>query len=803
MWNLVKRHSDRALAAGLGLAMLVIYAATAAPAVLYGDSGELQLAAARAGIAHPTGYPLYLMLGWLWTHLWPTALSYAGRLNLMSAFFAASAVALLFLTVRRFLRQADITHRPALDRGIALIAAALLGVSPLFWSQAVIAEVYALNALIVAGLLYFLLRWLGEARRPTDLVGLALVIGLGFAHHRTILFWLPAVALTLWLAGRAAPARRIARRRLLLLLGLMVAPLLLYLFIPLRAPASTYLTVPVEPAQPLQLYDNSLSGFMSYVLGRSFEGSLQPSLLSGARLSAAFDLLRQQFTWFGVILGVMGLLTLTTPRRRLLLSATLPTYILLVAFNLIYAIGDIAVYYIPTFIIWVIWCGAGVAALADRLGSLTLRWKAAPARPDAGLYRTLFRRIQVLVAWLAVGLISLLPIVMLIVNLPGVSRRNDTAAWLQWQQILAQDLPEGSVLVSNDRDDMMPLWYFQRVEGQRPDLIGLFPKIVADGRWDDIGMVLDRALASGRPVYLIKAMPGLEVKVDTEPAPANLIRVRGLASACPSDAPALDIGMSDKIRLYGYTRVPYSVAPGGDLTVTLCWESVRRATANYATFVQILDRAGNRILGSDHIPGGVYYPISLWKPGEKVRDAHRLAIPKDLPAGSYRLYAGMYLYPSMERLGDADLGFIGVKTTIWTQPRPAPVPTAYTFDDKVSLLGYELRKEGQSLLLSLEWQTLRRMGHNYTTFVHLIDAQNKIVAQADSQPLGGSYPTSIWDQDEIVMDAYRLPIEMDMPKGRYRLRIGLYRLETMGRLTVYAAGKPLGDYVELQEVAWP
>ena len=76
------------------------------------------------------------------------------------------------------------------------------------------------------------------------------------------------------------------------------------------------------------------------------------------------------------------------------------------------------------------------------------------------------------------------------------------------------------MLISNDRDEMMPLWYMQQVEGRRPDLAGVFPLLLTGDGWATIGQVVDRALATGRPVSLIKPMPGLEIKAQLGPSDA-------------------------------------------------------------------------------------------------------------------------------------------------------------------------------------------------------------------------------------------------------------------------------------------
>ncbi|MGQ9516644.1 MAG: glycosyltransferase family 117 protein [Anaerolineae bacterium] len=803
MGNWIRRFSDQIIAATSGLLSLCVYTATLAPSVLMADAGEFQFAAPLAAIAHPTGYPLYLILGWLWSQIYPFGTP-AYKMNLLSAVFASAAVSLMYLVLLRFIRLAGFLRHPGLHRGIALLAALLLAFSPTFWSQAVIAEVYALNALLTAGLLYALLTWLQDGKDWKGLIPTAAFFGLGLAHHRTIILWLPAIILTIWLAEAGSRPKRLAWKHLAWLLVPALLPLLVYLYVPIRAPATPYLEIPLRSDAPLRLYTPSLAGFLNYVLGRSFEGAIRFQLLTPARLEMAAGFLDQQFSPAGIILGLVGLAWLVWERRWLLLALTAGAVLPLIGFNCVYDIGDIAVFFIPVYQLWAIWMGLGITWLCRQAGDLVVRLGTRSARN--GLLR--FGRFSMgshhFAGWVVLTITFALPIYLFIQTLPHADRHNDWDAWIYWKRILAEPLPAGAVLVSNDRDEIMPLWYFQYIESARPDLIGLFPQIMMnDHAWEDIGLVIDQALASGRPVYLIKPMPGMEVKYRLASAGAEMVKVEGYAAESAPQRPA-DAPIGDVIRLVGYDHSPYSVVPGQDLTVTLYWEPLARMKANYSSFVQLLDQAGNRVAGSDHLPGGDYYPTRLWKPGERLADTHHFTVPADLPPGPYQLYAGLYLYPSIERLGDARLGFVGVKTTVESIPRIMPHPLQVRFGDVILLWGYEYRKEGQSILLTLEWQALQEMAINYTTFIHLVDSAGTIVSQADSQPRGGSYPTSIWDKGEVVIDAYRLPIELDTPAGEYSLIMGLYRLETMQRLPAFDEhGNPLGDAVLLAKITWP
>ena len=102
------------------------------------DTFEFQVVAPHLGIAHPTGYPLYLLLGKLFSLLPVGAVAW--RLNLASAVFALGA------TVAVFRLGLALSRRPL----PALVGAVALGLVPIYWSQAIVAEVYTLHALIVA-----------------------------------------------------------------------------------------------------------------------------------------------------------------------------------------------------------------------------------------------------------------------------------------------------------------------------------------------------------------------------------------------------------------------------------------------------------------------------------------------------------------------------------------------------------------------------------------------------------------------------------------------------------------------------
>jgi hypothetical protein len=615
---------DLLIAVLLGGASFALYAVTLAPTVLAGDGGEFQFVPYLLGVAHPTGYPLYTVLGWLWSHLLPFW-DVAYRMNLFSALWAALAVALLYPLTRSLLRQVFPALSLSIHRLIAIAAAVTFAVTPTLWSQAIIAEVYGLHIFFVVLIFYLLLSW-GEGRQPRHLLLAALTFGLSMTHHSTTLLLAPAILVYVWLVDQRV---YLDWRLLLKCLLLLLVPLLLYLYIPLRAPQTPYLRLPLTEGHDLVLYENTLPNLVNFVLGGPFSGSVDFSVNLGERLTMAWGFLRNEVSWAGAILAFIGVVGLATgfPKagsgrgdaanrsmRLAVLALTGLTYIVSVAFNLVYTIGDIYVMYISSYMMLALWMAVAV-----------------------GMGASLVRRRQA-ASVVLVLLFLALPIRLFFSNLSTLDQSDNTGARTGWETLLTEPLPSGAILISNDRNEIMPMWYFQYVDGRRTDLLGLFPQVTAD--YPTLGHVLDLALSTGRPVYLVKEMPGIEIRVEAE-AEGKLWRVDGPA-ADAEPAYSSDAVLGDAVALVGHDRWPEKALPGDTVQVSLVWEALRPMDTVYHSFVHLQDTGGQTVTQSDRQPGGVYYPTTVWQPGERLRDDHLLRIPADAPQGVYRIVAGMY-----------------------------------------------------------------------------------------------------------------------------------------------------------------
>lgn len=412
-------------------ALLAVYLKSMAPGLTwahYGaDGGDLITAAAVGGVAHPTGYPLYLLLARGFQMLPIGSLAY--RTNLLSAFSALLAVLTVYFWTLRSLSQERFSV-------LAALASALtLGLAPLFWSQAIIGEVYTLHVLLVAlALAMFTAPQEGIARGWRDFL-LGLGVGLALTNHVTSIFLLPIVVYPL-LAPRASVRARIASAGFCLL-G-MAFGLTLYAILPWRA----RFMPPVNWGNPTTW--QSLGWLVSGALYRSDAWLLTwPAVAE--RLQSLAGLALQQFGISGLLLGLTGLIVFFTPSR--LTWTTLWIASTSVGFALVYASQDWVTLLLPAILCFAIWIGVGVSRLTSRL-EMRLR----------GSGRLL------MVAFLA-------PVILqAISHWNQVDASHDLRAENFGRLVMGQS-PENSIIVARGDQAIFALWYYHFALQERPDIM--------------------------------------------------------------------------------------------------------------------------------------------------------------------------------------------------------------------------------------------------------------------------------------------------------------------------------------------
>jgi len=337
------------LPTAVGLVLLTCYWFTLAPTATEIDSGELCAAVHTMGVAHPTGYPLYLIVGKLFDL--PPLGEPARRIAFMSAVSAATAGALICGMV------ISLTGVGA----AGVLGGLAAGLNWWVWPQANQAEVYAFHALLVCLLLAMFMRWLDDYS-PRRLNQLAFFSGLALTHHRTSMFFVAPVLLWAVIATRPRSGRLLSRTVVCALL-----PLLLYLWLPFRAAQ--------HPPLNWGNTSGSLRFFIEHVSGRAYLPLAFGANAASAWTQIQLTLLRlwKQFGAAGLGLALVGMAAMArSPRVRPLGVSLIVGFLAVLVWSASYDVPDRDVFYVPGIIVVAAWCGAGLGEAVRSVRALKL-----------------------------------------------------------------------------------------------------------------------------------------------------------------------------------------------------------------------------------------------------------------------------------------------------------------------------------------------------------------------------------------------------------------------------------------------
>ncbi len=352
-------------------AMMMIFGLTRAPSVTFIDSGELASVASILGIAHPTGYPLFTLLGRLVVML-PLGGEEIVRLNVFASLVTALAVGVAYWLMLELITQTRSARRPAQVRpvpswmqvAVAGSGALVVGTSTTVWAQAVAIEVYALHLLLISLVLVTFLAGLDEQLRASAgsgrlLVLSAFLLGLAFSNHLTTVLLLPGLA---YLYGATLSLARPSLKRLAKLAPWFALGLTPYGYVMIRSAA----VPPLDWGHPA-----TMERFLWHVSGKQYRSWIFSSMESAERQLGYFiDRLPQEYWWGALMLAGLGMVVLWKRRRRLFWFLVI-LFVSCVAYAINYDIHDIDSYFLLAFV--VIGCVAAVGAsrLADLLSE---RW---------------------------------------------------------------------------------------------------------------------------------------------------------------------------------------------------------------------------------------------------------------------------------------------------------------------------------------------------------------------------------------------------------------------------------------------
>lgn len=452
------------------------------------DTGEFQAVPPVLGTAHPTGYPSYVILGWLATLALAPAGEPALGMNLLAAILLAVAAGLTVVLVRQ------LTGRTSVAVGAGL----LLALTPIPWRMGGFADPHTLHLALMAGLLVLLVGW--ERRRQTGspradrwLVAAAALYGVMLGNHTLTILLAPGIAVFV-----VAVERRIVLRPRLL--ALCVGTLL-------GTTAALYLQLPIRAAMGAPLiygHPDTWDGFWYIVLAEQFRGDLvDPFGDLGRKVG---DLVKVAGEQLGVLAAAVPAAFVLTAVRRPRFAILSATWLVVICwFAASYTNAAIDRYYLGPVLIAVAWLGVAAGILVDALvpaaggeagpDSTGVGPRAAPAWRDGARLASI-----ALAAVLAIAMV--LPAALAApVTASRVNMSRDTRA-TDWSRWVLETVGTDAVVVSW-WSFSTPLWYRTVVLGERPDV-----RVVDDrDRLDeDLGSIDDviRANVEARPVYLIR-----------------------------------------------------------------------------------------------------------------------------------------------------------------------------------------------------------------------------------------------------------------------------------------------------------
>ncbi len=682
--------------ATLGLTTFALYLRTLLPSVGQADTFEFQVIIPKLGIAHPTGYPLYVLLGKLFTLL-PLG-NVAWRVNLASAVFAAAAVLVVYALLLR------LTSRwlPA------FLAALAFAFSAAFWSQAIAAEVYALHNLLAAAILWLLLNSPSRSPTPSPTSSLPparrwqaifLLTGLSFANHLTTVLLLPAVAL-----GLLWERPRLRLKDWLTAGGLLLLGLSVYLFIPLRWPA-------LNNGQWMTVRE-----FVTYITGGQFHAALR---LDGwrdpTRWTIVGRLMQQSFGWVGLGLAAVGAAKLALRQRRTL-ALTGVTFLAFAFYGLCYYVPDISVFLLPAHLILALWIGFGIAGVSMQV------CKRASGR--VGHW-------SLVIGSSVIGLLIFFHFLSLIwTNLPQVDQSDDQGDVAWGQYVLSLPLAEGSAVLA-DPEKFAPLYYLQQIGGARSDL-----DLVLLGSEELYQAELAARLGAGQTVYLARYLPHLEGLHLRSVGPLAEVGNQVFVASGEAEAPSLkeNLVSGDVRASFGEAIQLLDAELSGDPLgralrhLTLHWRAETKVRGDFVVRLRLVDRENHVHWESNGArPVNGLYPTNGWPVGVTVADYHEIPLSPWLPRGEYVLQVG--LFPPFS---DAGLAVDGA-TTAWLPlgaltigtpahpPPPLPYEQRYLFANDAWLTGHDVAGQalsGAPVVVDLSWRGIREEQDMRLTWVN-------------------------------------------------------------------------------------
>lgn len=437
----------------VSIIVFIIYLFTLAPSVIQIDSGELATVQYTLGIAHPTGYPLFTKLGFLFLQI-PLGLRKITQANLLAAIWSAFAIyffikVLIVLLINVEEKKNNVVSKKKQktvaaikfneDQKIfSIIAAAFfLAFSKTFWMQSTSVEVYSFQSMLFALILFFSFKAFSskeESSKTWLLVGLSFAFG--FSNHMTTLLAIPFAAILFFFKEKLTTSSiKIIFKTLVLSIPVLV---LIYLYLPIRAAQN-----------PIMNWGNPINfeNFWRHFTGKQYQVWLFASFEATKKQLGNFvSNFPSEFTIVGLFIGLIGFIFLYKIDKKIFLT-TLATFLFAVLYSVNYDIVDLDSYFLLTYMIFSIWILFGFLLLFSKLEQL-LKTKR-----------------------------MIIPIFTILIFVPLASNKSevdqsDVYTFEDYTKTILNGVEKNSIILSYQWDYFISAsYYFQNVEHFRKDVV--------------------------------------------------------------------------------------------------------------------------------------------------------------------------------------------------------------------------------------------------------------------------------------------------------------------------------------------
>ncbi len=438
-----------------------VYLTTMCRSVGFTDSGELATVICTLGIAHPTGYPLFTLLGRCWIMI-PSTMEEIIRLNLFTALLTAIAVG-VFLKTTLAIRRAVTVFQPRSRKRkdvneqrfflASIIASLIIGFSTTVWSQSTAVEVYALHLVLVLLTIWIFVSGLEEQLAEPryisrKLIFFAFVLGLSFSNHMTTILLAPGF---LWLYFRIFGFGKESLFRIIKIAPFFILGLSVYLYLPIRSSGYPIL----DWGHPA-----TAERFFWHISGKQF----RVWMFSGwdvvqKQLNYYINNFTSEYSFIVIVCIVAGLLTLFKQSRRLFIFL-----VLLFGTTIMYAINydifDIDSYFLLSYLVIGFIIAYGIDFMVERIENSRL--------------------------WIKIVFVVMfctLPIIQVICNWERVDETRNKIPQ-QFVEKTFSDLEPNAIVLASQWDYFVsPSLYYQFIRQERRDVTVVDKSLLQNRSW--------------------------------------------------------------------------------------------------------------------------------------------------------------------------------------------------------------------------------------------------------------------------------------------------------------------------------